>query len=354
MLHVVYSKILQSIHLYYNISTLFASTINDILLTMRKNVGIGSLELLAGLLTVGIVSFAGWYAWSSQNSETEKEQNNNTTTENSAELSKYKGNYTLEDEKYGTLTTVVVNDDSRTITTNALPNHETGEFPNSGNPNTITAQDSTRVYPINPNNTGIATSVREPGVAINGVKFEPGTAETATCSTGEVYSIEAIQDITDLGLDFNNAHVQPNGEYHYHGISALLVDIYDSGEDLVHIGFAADGHLIYYSKTNAYKSSYRLGNGERSGSNCTYSIPGPSGGGTLVFDKRKDGSLTQDWDYDTTYGNLDECNGTTINGEYLYLVTNEFPYVSRCLMGSFTETAPSGGPPPQQRSPQRQ
>ena len=53
-------------------------------------------------------------------------------------------------------------------------------------------------------------------------------------------------------LDFNNAHVQPTGEYHYHGISELLVDAYASDDDLVLVGFAADGHLMYYSKSGAY------------------------------------------------------------------------------------------------------
>lgn len=49
-----------------------------------------------------------------------------------------------------------------------------------------------------------------------------GTAETVTCTTGGTFRVEAIQDIYDLGLDFNNAHVQPTGEYHYHRASELL------------------------------------------------------------------------------------------------------------------------------------
>lgn len=51
------------------------------------------------------------------------------------------------------------------------------------------------------------------GVSVAGIKFEPGTAERDP-ETGA--PIEAFQDIRDLGLDFNNAHVQPNGEYHFH------------------------------------------------------------------------------------------------------------------------------------------
>ena len=62
-------------------------------------------------------------------------------------------------------------------------------------------------FPIKPNYKGQPTWVREPGVALNGVKFEPGTAEVVVCETGENYRVEAFQDVIDLGLDFNNAHV---------------------------------------------------------------------------------------------------------------------------------------------------
>ena len=127
------------------------------------------------------------------------------------------------------------------IDTNAIPDHETGDFPNGGNPNSISEQDLTWEFTTSPTYIGGASFARTSGVAVNGVKFEPGTAETATCTSGERYSIEALQEVYDLGLDFNNAHVQPTGEYHYHGISALLVDAYESDDDLVHVGFASDG-----------------------------------------------------------------------------------------------------------------
>jgi len=89
--------------------------------------------------------------------------------------------------------------------------------------------------------TGAQTEVRTTGVAVNGVKFEPGTAETVTCDSGETLRVEALQDINDLGLDFNNAHVQPTGEYHYHGASELLADADSTGDVDVEIdGTAAD------------------------------------------------------------------------------------------------------------------
>ena len=263
--------------------------------------------------------------------------------------SEYLGSYAIDDTGFGTQVSVIVDSQSqsRTIESNAIPNHETGEFPNSGNPNTISEQDKSWTFTTDPIFTGIAAFAREPGVAINGVKLEPDTAERATCASGEVHSIEAIQDITDLGLDFNLAHVQPTGEYHYHGVSDLLVDAFNSDKDLVHVAFAADGYLIYYSKSGAYQSSYRVGEDEREGTDCTYT-PGRSGA-TITFGSEKDGSLKSDWEFDSSLGDLDECNGITVDGQYIYLITNAYPYIPRCLMGDCTESAPGpgGGGPPQ-------
>ena len=83
------------------------------------------------------------------------------------------------------LTTTVAGG-TRTIESNALPNHETGDFPNAGNPNTISEQDRTWTLTTNPVYTGVAQAVRETGVALNGIKFEPGTAESVTCASGEI------------------------------------------------------------------------------------------------------------------------------------------------------------------------
>lgn len=248
----------------------------------------------------------------------------------------YLGDYELIDDARGTITTVTVSNGTREIVTNALPNHDTGEFPNPGNPNAISAQDNTWSFPVEPVFTGNAESVKVTGVGLNGIKFDPGTGERVTCSSGEVYNLEALQDVSDLGLDFNNAHVQPNGEYHYHGVSELLVDLYDVGEDLVLVGFAADGHLMYYSKSGQYESSYQISAGTRAGDDCVYQAP--LGGDPLDFGSEKDGSLTQDWEYSAGLGDLDQCNGTIINGEYAYLLTDTYPYVPRCLNGEFEET----------------
>lgn len=287
----------------------------------------------------------------SQTNETEQ------VSEVASLVSDYLESYELTDEAYGTEVEVVVSGSSRQVTANALPNHETGEFPNSGNPNEISAQNSSYSLPLLPNYTGNADSVRVPGVAINGVKFEPETAEQVVCSSGETYRVEAIQNFLDLGLDQNNAHVQPTGAYHYHGIAEELVNFAGVGsQDLVHVGFAVDGHLMYVSRSGAYQPGYQLATEKRSGTGCTITMKDTTS--VTVSGTSPDGTYVSDWQYISGTEFLDECNGTTVDGQYIYVLTNEFPYIPRCLNGEFTEEAPQGGtggqqgPPPQGGPPQ--
>lgn len=258
----------------------------------------------------------------------------------------YLASYTLDDEEFGTQVTVTVDGATRSIATNALPDHETGEFPNAGNPNTISAQALSYEYPVEPVFTGDATPVMTPGVAVNGVKFEPATAETVTCDSGEMFRVEALQDVYDLGLDFNNAHVQPTGEYHYHGISELLATAYENNDDLVHVGFAADGFLIYYSKSGGYASGFVLSTAPRSGTDCVGSMA-LGGDDVEVDDTSPDGTYASDYVWSDAAGDLDACNGAEIDGTYAYVITNEYPFVGRCLNGEVADGAAGpGGPPP--------
>jgi len=275
----------------------------------------------------------------------------------SHELTDYFGNYILEDKQYGTKTVVTIKDGERTIETNALPNHKTGIFPNEGNPNTISSQERTYTFPVHPKYTGKAQWVREPGVALNGIKFEPETAEVVECESGERFRVEAKQELIAMGLDFNNAHVQPTGAYHYHGTPTSVISAFDTGKDLVHIGFAKDGFAIYYSKSGAFTPSYRLYDETREGEDCSYNRPGQQLD-VPIDESHPDGTFVSDWEYVEGLGDLDACNGIMIEGTYAYLVTDAYPYVSRCLMGEFEEERhgppPGGGPPGGGRSPQNE
>ena len=64
-------------------------------------------------------------------------------------------------------------------------------------------------------------------------------------------------------------------------------------------------------------SSYRLRTGKRES--------GPGG--------NFDGTYTADYEFTKGVGKLDSCNGATMNGEYVYVLTETFPYVPRCLNG---------------------
>ena len=277
----------------------------------------------------------------SSTSTTIADSTTTTTTilDNSNNYSRnYLSDYTLYDEEFGTSVEVTVSNEIRTIVSNAIPNHSTGRFPNSGNPHTISEQNKIWNFALNGVYTGIPKDVREPGVALNGVKFEPGTAETVTCNSGEAYKVEGLQQDFPLGMDINNAHVQPSGEYHYHGVSQLLIDVFSSSNDLVLIGFAQDGFLIYYSISNNYKSSYQLSSSPRKGTNCTVSLRNQQE--LNLEGTTPNGTYTEDWNYIANSGELDECNGAFINDQYVYVITNEYPYFPRCLMGEFTEQSP--------------
>lgn len=252
--------------------------------------------------------------------------------------------YVIMDDTYGTKTLVEIKDGKRIMQTNCIPNHPTGTFPNAGNPNTISAQKMKYEFPVQPKFTGKPKWAREPGIALNGVKFEPETAERFVCETGEVYKIEAFQELVDLGLDFNHAHVQPTGAYHYHGVPTEFVNWLDKGADTVLVGFAMDGFPIYYSKSGAYKPSYQLSGENRTGDACSYRNP-KQGMNADFNNTRPDGTFVSDWEYKEGLGELDECNGIWLNGKYVYFLTDEYPYVGRCLKGEFTETRPQGPPP---------
>ena len=216
------------------------------------------------------------------------------------------------------------------VKSNAIPSHDTGEFPNSGNPNTISEQNINVKFPAKPKFIGNKTKLGRGafGIALNGVLFEPQTAECYGKSRGQPardcqWNEEAIKaGIGTLGLDQNNAHVQPSGMYHYHGLPDISFGKRIS-ENIIHVGYAADGFKIVVDESSKYKPSFKLKSGKRSS--------GPGG--------NYDGAYTQDYEYLEGYGNLDECNGVNLeNDEYVYFVTKQYPYVSRCWNGKPDES----------------
>lgn len=255
---------------------------------------------------------------------------------------------------------IVVRGDRREITSNGIPDHPPGQFPNRHNPNAIRPQEHRFRVPLKPKDaaTPVSFGLGKFGIAVNGVPFDPGAAEFWNRDPNSGWQYEAKGGAVNLGLDASNAHVQPTGSYHYHGIPVALVARLTGKEAKpVRVGYAADGYPIYgplgysdpddpASDVRLMKSSYRVKQGARPG--------GPGG--------RYDGSFVQDWEYVAGSGNLDECNGRTAatpdapEGEYHYVLTEDFPFIPRKFRGTPDDSfrgplgggrgGPPGGPPP--------
>ena len=258
------------------------------------------------------------------------------------------------------------NGSQRILSGNGIPNHEVGTFPNNNNPNTI------REINVNKRFTLCPEIISESGLeivgpalaiayAINSVKFDPGTAgrcnDLGECSLAQGqgnWNIEALgHDTFNFGDDMNHAHVQPNGAYHYHGMPELLVDFLGDNQGMTLVGWASDGFPVYarygYSNTNDSNStikslipSYRLKLQPDSNRPMvlTSLAGGPGQGNTSPNTPIAMGAFTQDYEYVEGLGDLDQCNGRFgvtpefPSGIYYYVVTDDFPFFTRCLKGS--------------------
>lgn len=225
---------------------------------------------------------------------------------------------------------VVVQGDDICIVSDGLPDHETGQFPNRGNPNAIRARDYTFCVDATPVKNDQPSTRGTIGISLNGVAIRPGTADWYDASSPRGFSrdsssgwnLEGIGAAQTLGMDEANAHVGPDGLYHYHAVSNLLM----AGMDGTQLGYAADGFEIHYVG-GAMTSSWQLKSGTRP----------TAPGGTY------DGTYVQDYQYVEGSGLLDECNGGYLNGDYVYFATDTYPFYPRCLWGNAApEARPRG------------
>ncbi|MFL4470723.1 YHYH protein [Tateyamaria armeniaca] len=224
----------------------------------------------------------------------------------------------------------------RIITSNGLPSHAVGSFPNRGNPNRISAQSHRFVVPVSPK-VGAARALARGasfGVAINGVPFDPNAAEFWLGNPRSGWDYNALGGAVSLGFDANFAHVQPSGAYHYHGLPVGLMQQlgWSASRPSPLIGYAADGFPIYALNAQVdgqvvrMTSSYQLKPGRRPG--------GTQPGGP------HDGAFKQDYQYVAGSGTLDECNGARVvtadypRGTYAYFLTDAYPTIPRCLRGT--------------------
>src|SRR5262249_50686428 len=178
------------------------------------------------------------------------------------------------------------------------------------------------------------------GVAVNGVVFDPNTDEFLNSDRRSGWMIEALSGARPFGIDQNNAHVQPNGAYHYHGVPTGLVALLGPQRPVL-IGWAADGFPIYVQ--DAMRPSWRLKHARDGG--------GP--GGT------PDGTYSLDYEYVRGLGDLDECNGRDgvtaefPQGTYYYVDSVKFPHVPRCFVGTADTSFVKQGCPPERPAARR-
>ena len=191
---------------------------------------------------------------------------------------------------------ITISDDGSTryIQANGLPtNHGTGDYPVEStddaynydrNPNSVTEQNASYSFPLNPTIANQATCVSSGAIAVslNGVVIFNGFDLLAR----DAVAYE-IQDVCD-------GHPERTGEYHYHSSSACFEDVLDSDGHSSLFAYAFDGFGLY----------------------------GKQSGGEYV-----------------TNSDLDECHGHshTIdedNDMYHYHLTDEFPYTIGCYRGT--------------------
>ena len=261
-------------------------------------------------------------------------------------------------------------EDIRTITTTNFPNHDycynsPSQMPAPTNHNFFVDATPTKAAEVH----SILTESNRPstffGIGMNGVIIAPAPAAPfifENTNTGE-YNWNWVYEPTNnqgsgsdlVGLDCASAHTGGQG-YHYHGNMFEYAEQIQSGISTtstapagpIQIGWAADGYPIIYrfapdgvGGLSLLQPSYQVKPGERPGDGVN-SPCGPY-----------NGKYTNDYEYVAGSGDLDECNGITRNitlnticgpqtFDYFYVITDDFPQISRCHVGTPDPTFDTG------------
>lgn len=242
----------------------------------------------------------------------------------------------LNNTNYNVNLEISVEEDYCVFATNAIPNHDFNDG-NRSFPNTVSAQSDEYRIPTSPQLASTTTALSlqiDNAIMLNGVKvdipaagcFGVGNGRVGCNDIAQPWRYDPMNPAAGFNVDSHNAHTQPDGTYHYHGQPNAL---FSSTEVIVSpvVGFAADGFPIFGSyiedggEIRKVQSSYRLKSGAR-----------PSGDGNPGGDY--DGTFRDDYEYVSGLGDLDECNGTSIDGTYHYYITDEYPYVLGCFSGT--------------------
>lgn len=251
-------------------------------------------------------------------------------------------------------------DNVRSFYSNNYPDHSIGNVTSINNLTTA-AQDDTWMmcaYPMESNSfTNLYSSEAEMGcttnyvfgIGLNGVKYDPNSAVNFeyTDGGGETqtnydWHYSAYNNFNVVQNNENHAHLNPFGEYHYHGVPTdyFMNSNYYGMDGTSHspiVGYAADGFPIYYkyvfANVNGTGGITSLGSG--------YSLK--SGSREVADDIPQgtyNGDYVEDYQYSDASTDLDECNGRYAvtpdfpSGTYYYVITDNFPYIPRCFKGT--------------------
>ncbi len=239
---------------------------------------------------------------------------------------------------------IAVQADGCWILSNNIPNHDfndaTGDFGPAVRPNERAF--FIRNDPVVLEQPSPLTRVAYNGVMLNGVPidllsngcYDPKSSKADAqgnvgdgCFPQYDWLLEPLGTAHKFGVDLHHGHTQASGTYHYHANPMALFDDSPGTEGSPVIGFAADGFPIHGSYfrdpatgvVRKARSGYSLKSGTRP------SPPTGPGG-------RHSGMYVQDWEW-TGAGDLDACNGMTLDGQYGYYVTDSYPWILGCLSG---------------------
>jgi hypothetical protein len=257
---------------------------------------------------------------------------------------------------------------TRHIEANEIPDHPVGIFPiynDNGapycgachRPNAITAQVFDKTLPLVCGTRGTTITRLELGddfgIALNGVLFDPFANEwwNDDASSGWEKNAMLHPDMA-LDADCNNAHVQPNGKYHYHGLPTGLYEahggtypwndegVFKARAKTVQLGWAFDGTPVYgplcYLPDGVVRNWWKPKSGWvlKTGPRADAWPAGPGG--------YYNGDYERDFKFCGNDSTLDECNGhfwptpEYPDGVYHQHITEEYPYIPRCYLDTLT------------------
>ena len=269
----------------------------------------------------------------------------------SADCADYAANYTaavLDIQRslgFDNNVEITLADTDCSLASNAIPNHDFNDDTASFATN-VSTQEQAFTLPRNPQPGATSTAIAQnsyDAIMRNGVvldllsagcyKPEDPMADAngntpVGCNLDDGWLLDPMSPLSGFGTDQHNAHTQPDGRYHYHGNPEALFDDNPGPDGSPVIGFAADGFPIFGSyfldldsgSVRKAVSGYTLKAGDRP-------VSADDPGGTY------DGTYIDDYEY-TKSGDLDACNGMTVDGQYGYYVTDAYPWVLACYSGT--------------------